>query len=468
MVFSSLTFLSIFLPVTLAIYYIVPNTIKNLILFIASLLFYAWGEPVYVIIMIFSTIVDFIHGKVIAYYYNNPNKKRLFLMSSIIINLSLLGFFKYSDFLIQNINDIFDLSIKKLNLSLPIGISFYTFQTMSYTIDVYREKCKPQKNIINFGCYVAMFPQLIAGPIVRYITIAEELNNRKENIYKFSEGIVIFIKGLSKKVLLANNIGMLWDTIYSKPIQNLSTLSAWLGIIAFTFQIYFDFSGYSDMAIGLGKMFGFDFPNNFNFPYMSQSVSEFWRRWHITLSTWFREYVYIPLGGNKVSKIKKIYNILIVWTLTGIWHGASWNFAIWGLYFGIILIIEKFILNKYLEKLSSVIKWIYTMLLIIIGWVLFSFENLNNGIIFLGKLFYINTVEFLDNNSLYLLSSYKIILIILILSSTNLFSNILHYIFVKSKLIHNIIIITLCISALVLNIAYIVDASYNPFLYFRF
>ncbi len=465
MIFSNLIFLSIFLPITLAVYYITPRKGKNFVLFLASLFFYAWGEPIYVSIMIFSTIVDFTHGKLIEHYQHSSTKKKLVLISSIIINLGLLGFFKYSNFLIENINLIFKTNINTLNLALPIGISFYTFQTMSYTIDVYRGNCKVQNNIINFGCYVAMFPQLIAGPIVRYVTIDEELNYRKESINKFSEGSIIFIKGLCKKVLLANNVGMLWDRVYLSNISELSTLSAWLGIIAFTFQIYFDFSGYSDMAIGLGKMFGFSFPQNFNFPYISQSVSEFWRRWHITLSTWFKEYVYIPLGGNRVSTIKNIRNIFIVWGLTGIWHGASWNFAVWGLYFGIILIAEKFVLNKYLKKLPTLIKWLYTILLVIIGWVFFSFENLNEGIIFLGKLFFINS-KLIDDTALYLLSSYYIILIILTIASTPLIKNIL--LSIKQKYIYNVVICTSCMIGLILSLAYIVDASYNPFLYFRF
>lgn len=465
MIFSSLIFLSLFLPLSLALYYIAPYKYKNLILFLLSLLFYAWGEPIYVVIMIFSTVIDFINGQLIYYY---PSKKKSVLISSLVINLGLLGFFKYSDFLIQNINLILNININPLNLKLPIGISFYTFQTVSYTIDVYYGNCKPQKNIINFGCYVAMFPQLIAGPIVRYVTIANQIDNRKLSINKFSEGVVIFIKGMSKKVLLANNIGMLWDNIYNYSISNLSTLSAWLGIIAFTFQIYFDFSGYSDMAIGLGKMFGFDFPQNFNFPYISTSVSEFWRRWHITLSTWFKEYVYIPLGGNKVSKLKNIRNILMVWLLTGIWHGASWNFAVWGLYFGFILIIEKFILNKYFKKIPIIFRWMYSIFLVIIGWVLFSFENLSDSFLFIGKLFNIGNINLVDSNSLYLLSSYSFILPILIIASTSILKNILEFIKQKNIYIHNIILSVACVIGLILNLAYIVDASYNPFLYFRF
>jgi len=468
MVFSSLMFLSVYFPVTLLVYYISPKKLRNFILFIFSLLFYAWGEPVYVVIMIFSTLVDFSHGILLEHWNNSPGKRRAVLLSSVIINLGMLGFFKYSDFIINNINIIFNTDIPNLNLALPIGISFYTFQTMSYTIDVYLGKCKVQKNIINFGCYVAMFPQLIAGPIVRYVTVAEELDCRRENINDFSDGIVTFIKGMSKKVLLANNIGRLADMIQTAEISKLSVVSSWLGIIAFAFQIYFDFSGYSDMAIGLGKMFGFTFVQNFNFPYISRSVSEFWRRWHISLSTWFKEYVYIPLGGNRVSIPKNIRNLLIVWTLTGIWHGASWNFMIWGVYFGILLIIEKFILNKYLQKLPNFISWLYTIILVIIGWVFFSFENISTAFTFLGNLFGIGAASFIDRNALYLLNSYGIMLIILAVCSTPLFSKLLGFIKEKNVKLYDILVIILCVLGLVLSLAYIVDAAYNPFLYFRF
>ncbi len=468
MVFSSLMFLSVFFPITLLVYYISPKNFRNFILFIFSLLFYAWGEPIYVIIMIFSTLVDYSHGLLIEHWNNSPKKRTAVLLSSVIINLGMLCFFKYSDFIINNINLIFNTEIKNLNLALPIGISFYTFQTMSYTIDVYLGNCKVQKNIINFGCYVAMFPQLIAGPIVRYVSVAEELDNRQENINDFSDGIVTFIKGMSKKVLLANNIGMLADTIQTTSISELSVVSAWLGIVAFAFQLYFDFSGYSDMAIGLGKMFGFNFPDNFNFPYISKSISEFWRRWHISLSTWFKEYVYIPLGGNRVSIPRNILNLLIVWGLTGIWHGASWNFMLWGLYFGVLLILEKFVLNKYLKKLPAFISWLYTIILVIIGWVFFSFEDIKIAFAFLGNLFGIGAKSFIDQNALYLLGSYGLILIILALCSTPLFKILFNYIKEKNIKIYDGLRIILCILGLIFSLAYIVDAAYNPFLYFRF
>ncbi len=341
MVFSSLTFLFIFLPVTLTLYFISPKKFKNVVLLITSLIFYAWGEPIYIFLMIFSSIVDYFHGLLIEKFRNENKKAKFVVLSSVVINLGLLSFFKYSDFLIDNFNHLFNTGFDTLDLPLPIGISFYTFQTMSYTIDVYRKEAPVQRSPLALATYVTLFPQLIAGPIVRYQTVAEQINDRKETIDKFADGVKRFIIGLGKKVLLANNIGMLWSEIQATNINDLTILTAWLGVFAFSFQIYFDFSGYSDMAIGLGKMFGFDFLENFNYPYISQSITEFWRRWHISLGTWFKDYVYVSLGGNKVSKIKMYRNLFIVWFLTGLWHGASWNFIVWGLYFGIIIAIEK-------------------------------------------------------------------------------------------------------------------------------
>ena len=334
MVFSSLLFLFRFFPIVLVLYFLAPRKLKNAVLFFSSLVFYAWGEPVYVVLMLFSTVVDYTHGMLVdkLMKQGKERKARWVVASSMTINLLLLGFFKYADFLIGSINGVLGTGIPLLKLALPIGISFYTFQTMSYTVDIYRGEAKVQRNIISFGAYVALFPQLIAGPIVRYQTIAEELQERKETSSDFSEGINRFLLGLGKKVLLANNIGMLWDSISAMGGQELSVATAWLGILAYSFQIYFDFSGYSDMAIGLGRMFGFHFPENFNYPYISKSITEFWRRWHISLGTWFREYVYIPLGGNRKGRLCQIRNLAIVWLLTGIWHGASWNFVVWGIY----------------------------------------------------------------------------------------------------------------------------------------
>ncbi|MBO4289674.1 MAG: MBOAT family protein, partial [Lachnospiraceae bacterium] len=352
MVFSSLTFLLFFLPAVLAVYFAVPARFKNGVLFLFSLIFYAWGEPVYVCLMLFSTVLDYTCGRLVD-SHRGAKKGKAALIVSICVNVGLLAVFKYSDLFIGTFNDIFGTALALPHLPLPIGISFYTFQTMSYTIDVYRGKAKVQKNIVSFGAYVALFPQLIAGPIVRYQTIADQLNERTHSTDLFGEGAWRFVTGLGKKVLLANNIGLLWDTVKAIPFGRLSVLGAWLGIIAFAFQIYFDFSGYSDMAIGLGRMFGFTFLENFNYPYLSKSITEFWRRWHISLGTWFRDYVYIPLGGSRCSIAKQLRNLAVVWLLTGFWHGASWNFLIWGVYFGVILIAEKLFLLKTLERLPK-------------------------------------------------------------------------------------------------------------------
>lgn len=334
MVFSSFVFLLAFLLLVLLIYYVCPGKVRNLVLLIASLLFYAWGEPVYVLIMLFSTVFDYTNGRLIEYFQNKnrPGKAKVVLVIDLVGNLGILGFFKYADFVIGNINSITGAGLTLLHIALPIGISFYTFQTMSYTIDVYRKVVPAQHNIVAFATYVTLFPQLIAGPIVQYKTVASELSDRKVTLTDFSEGAFRFTIGLAKKVLLANQIGSLWDTI--SQLHQMSAATAWLGAIAYSFQIYFDFSGYSDMAIGLGKMFGFHFLENFNFPYMSKTITEFWRRWHISLSSWFREYVYIPLGGNRKGMGRQLFNIMVVWMLTGLWHGANWNFVLWGIYYG--------------------------------------------------------------------------------------------------------------------------------------
>ena len=417
MVFSSILFLFYYLPIVLTIYFISPRKYRNLVLFLSSLFFYAWGEPRYIWIMLFSTLVDFTCGKRIHFYKTQDqiNKAKLWLSVSLFANLGLLGFFKYSDFLIQNINNLFSTSIPLLGFALPIGISFYTFQTMSYTIDVFREETEVQNNIISFGTYVTLFPQLIAGPIVRYKTVAHEIDNRIESFDLFGEGVKRFILGLGKKVLLANSIGLIWENISAGDIYALPTMTAWIGILAFAFQIYFDFSGYSDMAIGLGKMFGFNFLENFNYPYTSRSITEFWRRWHISLGTWFKEYLYIPLGGNRVSKLLNVRNILIVWMLTGIWHGTSWNFALWGLYFGIILIIEKFILMKYLEKLPSFFRRLYTLSLVLISWVIFAFDSFSDGFQYIERLFNAGKGGLYNGNSIYLLYTNIILFLVLII-----------------------------------------------------
>jgi len=470
MVFSSILFLFYFLPVVLTIYFISPKKYRNFILFLSSLLFYSWGEPKYIWIMLFSTVLDYTCGKLVYRYKDNKdvNKSRLWLGVSIFTNLGLLGFFKYFDFFISNINNIFDFNISLLNLTLPIGISFYTFQTMSYTIDVYRGDTKVQNNIISFGTYVTLFPQLIAGPIVRYQTVAEEINNRMESYDLFSEGIKRFILGLGKKVLLANNIGLLWKNISSLNTWDIPVLTAWLGILGFSFQIYFDFSGYSDMAIGLGKIFGFNFLENFNYPYMSKSITEFWRRWHISLGTWFREYLYIPLGGNRKGRFKHIRNILIVWILTGIWHGASWNFALWGLFFGVILIIEKLFLLNLLEKLPHYLTRIYTLSLVLMSWVIFAFDSIKDGLNYIKILFGFGNNPIFNHTSLYFLYTNILLFLILIIGSTDIPKRLWKYMSNRFNnklwIIENIFLLLV----LGLSIAYLVDQSYNPFLYFRF
>ena len=467
MVFSSLTFLLCFLPAVLLIYFAVPRKAKNAVLFLASLVFYAWGEPVYVVLMIFSTILDYTCGRLVE-KFRGTSKKKIGLIISVCCNLGLLIFFKYSDFFIATINGIFKTTIPQLNLPLPIGISFYTFQTMSYTIDVYRGDAKMQKNIISFGAYVALFPQLIAGPIVRYQDIADQLDERTHSFDKFGDGVKRFVTGLGKKVLLANNIGLLWSMVSETDAAQLTVAGAWLGIIAFAFQIYFDFSGYSDMAIGLGKMLGFDFKENFNYPYLSKSVTEFWRRWHMSLGTWFRDYVYIPLGGNKKGLPVQLRNIAIVWILTGFWHGAAWNFVLWGIFYGVLLLIEKLFLLKRLEKAPVVIGHIYALFTVLIGWVLFAFDDLSKGLAFL-KVMFGGGAGIVNSATLYQLLSYIPLMIICIIGSTPLMKNIYEKISKKSK--EGFVLTADVVKILIvagLSVAFLISGSYNPFLYFRF
>lgn len=478
MVFSSLIFLFRYLPIVIILYYISPAKLRNAVLFFASLLFYAWGEPVYIVIMLFSTLVDYTHGILVDLFKEKGEmaKAKLTVASSMIVNLLLLGYFKYSDFLISNINGIFNLNIPLLKLALPIGISFYTFQTMSYTLDIYRGQAKVQRNIISFGAYVALFPQLIAGPIVQFKTVAKQLEERKENKDLFAYGIIRFTIGLGKKVLLANNIGLLWKQINLMQVNNLPVLTAWIGILAFAFQIYFDFSGYSDMAIGLGSLFGFTFLENFNYPYQSKSITEFWRRWHISLGSWFRDYVYIPLGGNRKGIISQIRNISIVWLLTGFWHGASWNFILWGAYFGIILVVEKFYLARVLNKLPDWISRFYTLFIVLMSWVIFAFDDFQEGIYYLKVMFGGMNSPIYDTETLYILYNYAVLLLIAIFASTELPKNIVQRVagyFINSskrldRLFYYMIENTFIIVLFILSIAYLVDASYNPFLYFRF
>ncbi len=454
-----------FLPFVLTLYYITPRRFRNLTLFIVDLVFYAWGEPWLVILMLFSILLNYTSGILIGINREKKGLARFIFILSVILNLGLLGFFKYAGFIGETLNMVMPfLNIPILEIALPIGISFYTFQTMSYTIDVYKNTVKVQKNIITFGTYVSLFPQLIAGPIVRYEDVAEQLMHRKETLQGFTDGIKLFLIGLSKKVLLANEMGNLWDAVRESGTQS-GALGSWVGIIAYTFQIYFDFCGYSEMAMGLGKMFGFDFLKNFDYPYISKSITEFWRRWHISLGTWFREYVYIPLGGNRKGLYRQIINIAVVWFLTGLWHGASWNFILWGLYFGVLLMIEKLFMLKVLKKAPAIISHIYSIIIILFGWVLFYFENLNEMGIFLARMFGSDGFMMSGDISVKIIS-YIPLLIVSAITSTPLISKLYHKI--KSKPILYVIDNAGCVLALLLCTAALVSSDYNPFLYYKF
>ena len=406
MVFSSIVFLFVFLPVVLALYYVVPAIRwKNVILLAASIIFYAWGEPVYIVLMLLSILFNFVMGLELERLREDSRRKKLNLIFTVIVNLCILGFFKYYGFLLGSINSAFHLHIPYRELALPVGISFYTFQTLSYILDLYRGDIKVQKNLLDFALYITMFPQLIAGPIVRYVDIQEQLESRVISWHKAGVGAEYFIKGLAKKVLLANTAGAVYTSIQGLGGEYQTVVTSWIGILFYTMQIYFDFSGYSDMAIGLGKMMGFQFCKNFDYPYTSRSVTEFWRRWHISLGTWFREYVYIPLGGNRVSVAKHIRNILVVWALTGLWHGAAWNFVLWGLYYGVFLLLEKYLWGRYLERLPGWVGNLYTMFFVIIGWVFFSNTDLGAGLAYLGSLFGVGVAGFANATTLFYLKS---------------------------------------------------------------
>ncbi len=465
MVFSSLTFLFAYLPIVLAVYYITPLRWRNLVLFLVSLFFYGWGEPVYILLMILSILMNWIFGIRIEYYKKRDRKRsKRNLVLCIILNLSLLGFFKYWDFIATNLNAIGLSFMPVLNLSLPIGISFYTFQAMSYPIDLYRGDTEVQKSPVNFGAYVTMFPQLIAGPIVRYRDVAAQLKKRTETLDKFTNGITRFMTGLSKKVLLANSAGQVWEAVNALNPSETSVVTAWIGIACFTFQIYFDFSGYSDMAIGLGKMLGFDFLENFNYPYISKSITEFWRRWHMSLSYWFRDYVYIPLGGNRHGLKRQIINILIVWLLTGLWHGAAWNFILWGLLYGIVLIIEKTFLLKKLEKAPNWVCHVYTMIVVMIAWALFANTDITQAFHYIGMMFG-GAASFINSATLFFLRDHFVLLTVCVIACTPFGKNLMHTIR-ESRFFWMIPVLTV-VSFLICT-AFIVDGTYNPFLYFRF
>ena len=469
MVFSSILFLFRFLPIFFICYFAAPKRMKNIILFLGSLIFYAWGEPVYVLLMLFSTLVDYVNGRLIE-RCRGSRKAKIPLVASVVVNLAVLGFFKYGDFLVHTVNSLTGASVPAPGLPLPIGISFYTFQTMSYTIDVYRGNAKAQRNLLDFGVYVAMFPQLIAGPIVKYRDVAERLHERSVDLQSVSHGAKRFCFGLAKKVLLANGIGMLWADISGRDYRQISMRTAWLGILAFAFRIYFDFSGYSDMAIGLGEIMGFHFPENFNYPYISSSVTEFWRRWHISLGSWFREYVYIPLGGNRKGLPRQLVNIVIVWMLTGIWHGAGWNFLFWGLWFAFLLVMEKMFLGKVLSWFPRIVGILYTAVAVLTGWVLFAVETPSGIFGYLRAM--LGLGGFIDRDALYLGGEYYVLLLIALAVSTPI-PKMLADRLEKSKTGPGMALWRLGekvipAALLLLAIAGIAGDSYNPFLYFRF
>ena len=482
MLFSSVEFLYYFLPIVIALYFIVPAKFKNSILLIASLFFYFWGEPVYVFLMAFMSLMGYLHGLLID-KFRGTKKSKFFLVSSIVVSLGALGFFKYSDFFIENVNNLFDNAMTTLGLALPIGISFYTFQILSYTIDLYRGKYEVQKNFINFFTYVALFPQLIAGPIVRYSDVEKELAKRTHSFEKFAYGVRRFTIGLSKKILIANVLAEFCNI--AKASDNMTVLLMWGYIIAYALHIYFDFSGYSDMAIGLGKIFGFNFPENFNYPYISKSITEFWRRWHMTLSSWFRDYVYIPLGGNRVSTLKWIRNIFVVWFLTGFWHGAGWNFIVWGLMFAVLLLIEKFLFlgdksifgkkkaevsNPIIRVLKEIPIRLYVIFFLLISWIIFDATSLAQAGERISVLLGYRNVDFVNQDTLYYLRNYMSVIILGIIGATPFIKNTVEKLKKNEKAnkIINIAEPIVIIALLTLCTAYLVDGSFNPFLYFRF
>ncbi len=469
MLFSSLTFLFLFLPLVLLLYFIMPSrTLKNLLLFLSSILFYAWGEPIYVVLILFSTFSDYMLSKMVQKEKDNdnPKKAKRYFILSLVINIGILSFFKYSGFLISNINSTLGLSIPSHELPLPIGISFYTFQTMSYSIDVYRGHVRAQEKFLPLATYVALFPQLIAGPIVRYITIEDELENRQESLSLVANGARRFIIGLGKKVIIANQMGMIADSIFNNYNQNAGTILTWFALICYAFQIYYDFSGYSDMAIGLGRIFGFHFLENFNYPYVAKSITDFWRRWHISLSTWFRDYIYIPLGGNRKHAIR---NLFIVWFLTGLWHGASWNYIFWGLYYGILLAIEKYFIKDLLNKIPKFLQHFYALFFILIGWALFRIEDLGQLGKVLKTLFVYRSIDIRTLVLTYPNIFYAVPFTILaVLGSGPIFNILSTKLKVKSGSVVTLARDICIVGVLAMSIVFLVGETFNPFIYFKF
>jgi alginate O-acetyltransferase complex protein AlgI len=473
MLFSSSIFLFAFLPIVLILYFISPRVLKNIILLAASLFFYAWGEPRYTILMLISILINYLFALIVDKKRENGTAVKWILGSMVTANLAILGFFKYANFFVDNVNGLLGTSINIPDIPLPIGISFYTFQAMSYVIDVYRKDGRVQKNPINMALYISLFPQLIAGPIVRYQTVADQINERRETIAKVAEGIRRFLIGLAKKMFLANNCGLIADQIFAQNPSEMSMGLAWIGIIAYAMQIYFDFSGYSDMAIGLGKIFGFDFLENFNYPYISKSATEFWRRWHISLGSWFRDYVYIPLGGNRKGEARTYLNLLIVWFATGLWHGASWTFIAWGVYYGLLIMIEKAFLLKFLKRIPAILQHMYALLIVLIGWVFFRSETFTYAFDYIKAMFGMNGMAMWDLKAEYYSHEHGVILLFAIIGATPLFKKLLDWLSSEygNKAVvagKSVALNTYYVALLVLSVIYVVSTTFNPFIYFRF
>ncbi|SBW09718.1 MBOAT family protein [uncultured Eubacteriales bacterium] len=467
MVFSSVLFLFVYLPVVLVIHYLSPPRWRNAVLLAFSLLFYGWGEPRYIVLMVIIIVLDYFSGLLVARYKSKGNDKaaRAVVAVTLALNLLFLVFFKYWDLIAATLSGFGLGFMPVLNLHLPIGISFYTFQTMTYPVDVYRGDARPQRSLVRFGTFATLFPLLLAGPIHKYKELGGQVDERSWSVEQFASGVNLFVVGLAKKVLLANNLALLWETVKALPAGELTTAGAWLGILAFSLHIYFDFSGYSDMAVGLGRMLGFELARNFNYPYISKSLTEFWRRWHISLGSWFREYLYIPLGGNRVSKPRMFFNLLVVWAATGIWHGASWNFLIWGIYFAALLILEKGFLGKWLERLPSLLQHVYALFFILLSWAIFALEDFGQLGIILKAMFGSAQGGLTSPEVGYWLRSYLPMLLVAVAACTPLAANLWNTLKERPR---KVILPVLLLAGLVVCTAYLVDASYSPFLYFRF
>ncbi len=470
MLFSSVTFLFVFLPVTLAVYYLAAPQMRNLVMLAASLFFYAWGEPVYVILMLLSILMNYYCGLDIDGKREHPRLARRSLIFAVVMNVLVLAFFKYYGLFMETLNGRLPVEIPYRVLPLPIGISFYTFQALSYVIDVYRGEVRAQKKWIHFALYICMFPQLIAGPIVRYIDIEEQLRQRSFGIVKFGRGVMFFIRGLAKKVVLADSIGEVFEQVAQLQVGTVSVLTAWIGCIAYAFQIYFDFSGYSDMAVGLGKMFGFEFRRNFHYPYISKNITEFWRRWHISLSTWFREYVYIPLGGNRCGARRNMLNLLLVWALTGLWHGAEWNFLLWGLYYGFLLILEKYVWGAVADRLPGVLQQVYTWILVLIGWVFFFSPDFWSAQDYISMMFGMGANGLADRQAVFLLTTHWLLFLLCTLGSSSIGWSLLRTVTesYKNSRTQRVMSCVVYLGMFLVCVAFLVTETFHPFLYFRF